>query len=99
MSDDIVKRLREYDFRNRAAGDWGPTDEAADEIERLRAYFSAHAATIQKQSDEIERLRAALEIYAEECHGACCIEGYRQGPGCGYAARAALSPPAQEQKS
>lgn len=50
-------------------------------------------------ADEIERLRGALEIYAEECHGACCIEGYRQGPGCGYAARAALSPPAKEQRS
>ena len=35
-------------------------NEAHAVAERLRAHFSAHAATIQKQSDEIERLRAAL---------------------------------------
>ena len=46
---------------------------------------------VRPMRDEIEQLREALETYAEECHGACCIEGYRQGPGCGYIARAALA--------
>jgi archaellum component FlaC len=58
MIDDIVALLREgADYEH----DTVVMEEAADEIERLRAYFDAHAATIQKQSDEITRLRAALK--------------------------------------
>jgi len=39
---------------------------------------------------EIERLRAALETYAVDCGGSCCLERHRQGAGCRYTARAAL---------
>jgi hypothetical protein len=62
MSISLVERLRNND---RGWVHPGIAEEAADEIERLRAIADTTdimtAQAIKRQNDEIERLRAALE--------------------------------------
>jgi hypothetical protein len=90
---DLVNRLRDQ-------WDQTPPDichAAADEIERLQVTMDVllvdRRAALSENHDlwrDIERLRAALETYAVDCSGSCCLERHRQGAGCGYTARAAL---------
>ena len=85
---DIVERLRNFDTRKMDA--WGICDEAADEIERLRANFTAAAQEAWRHAAEKNRLREALRHYACTCAEGGCNAEEKTHPDCGWTARAAL---------
>ena len=59
MTDDIVERLRIYEWAHPVI------KEAADEIERLRVIVHAREIDYGENADEIERLQAALREIAK----------------------------------
>lgn len=61
MIDDLIKRLREIEYRKAAPmAITTALAEAADEIERLRADGSAMRASITRLVEEVELLRRAI---------------------------------------
>jgi hypothetical protein len=81
----LIRQLRYYTTRLEA------DLVAADlETERLRKHIAKQQLDIMTLGQEVGRLREALEHYAEDCDGTCCLDRHTAGQGCGYTARAAL---------
>jgi len=105
MIDELVQELRSYPAHYTAAHRAADALEkreyyncrleddlvSADlETERLRKHIAKQQLDIVTLGQEVGRLREALEHYAEDCDGTCCLDRHTAGQGCGYTARAAL---------
>ena len=67
-------KLRQGKLRRDDDGDWVPLDEAAAEIERLRAQLRSEAHGHKQMSKEVERLTAS-HVHCDHCGGSWLGDG------------------------